>query len=116
MNVLERQAKLFRDLTELQMTTSRSLSDLDANAVKQYFELNEGFAQRLPSGADFNAWTELSREYGEAIWSNYSELMKARGEIVREAMDKSNEVYRSVFEGEEEVAPPTPVVAPVAAA
>ncbi len=115
MNVLERQAKLFRDLTELQVTTSRSLSDLDANAVKQYFELNEGFAQRLPSGADFSAWSELSREYGEALWSSYSELMQARGEIVREAIDKSNAVYRSVFESEEEV-PGTSVVAPVAAA
>lgn len=116
MNVFERQAKLFRELSELQMSTSRTLSVLDANALKQYFELNEGFAQRLPSGVDFSAWSEISREYGEALWSQVSELMQARGEIVREAMDKTNEVYRSAFTTDEEAESAAPVVAPVAAA
>ena len=113
MNVFERQANLFRELSEVQTTTGRSLADLYTAAVTQYFELNQDFAKRMPSGPDFGAWAELNREYGEAVWSHYREYLSSRGEIVKDAMDKTNDVYRAAFAQASDEAPAA--IEPVAA-
>ena len=105
MNAFERQAQLFRELTELQAATNRSLTDLFTNSVRQYVELNQDFAKRLPSGGDLNAWSELSREYGEAVWTNYGEHVKSRGEILQEAMGKTSEAFSTAYAADEEPKP-----------
>ena len=100
MNFFEKQADLQRSLGEVGTSAWRRLVELSSSSTTRYFDLNAEFSKRLPAPGDLSGWTEIQREYGEAVWSNFEEYTKTRGEILKEALDESNELVKSAFNPE----------------
>lgn len=96
-NPFEKQAKLGRDLFELNAETVRKITELTAENFKKYMELNQDYAQKLPEIRDLGAFVELQREYGQNVWENMREDLKARGSIVRDAVEQTGGLLREVF-------------------
>jgi hypothetical protein len=105
MNPFEKQMKLQRELTELGTKTFQQLGELANDSRAKYVEMNQDFAGKLPQFGDIAGWTELQREYGEAVWTGFQDYMKAQGDIVKEALDQTNELYKSALSPETEAAP-----------
>ncbi|MEZ5560501.1 MAG: phasin family protein [Pseudomonadales bacterium] len=108
MNPIETAAKLGRDLFEINTETMRKIAELSADNFKRYVELNQDYFQKLPEVREISAFVELQREYGQTLWQGMQDDLKARGEILREAVEHSGSALRSVFsaagEGVEQVA------------
>ena len=117
MNPFEKQAKLGRELFELNAETMRKIGELTADNFKKYLELNQGYAEKLPEVRDISSFVELQREYGQSLWEGVREDLSARGSIVREAVEQTGGLLRDVFRtsAEETVAEAEEVVAAAAA-
>ena len=107
MNTLEKQAALGREWFELNTGTLRRLAELQTEGVQKVFETNRSFAEKLPEVKDITSFMELQREYGEAMWSGFTEGMKANGEVLKEAVESASELLRGAFATEESKAPKT---------
>ena len=105
MTTLEKQAALGRELFDLNTGTLRRLAELQTNGVRQYFETNRAFAEKLPGIKDVSTFMELQREYGEAVWKGFTEGLKANGEVLQEAAESAGELLRSTFVADEPKAP-----------
>ena len=105
MTTLEKQAALGRELFDLNTGTLRRLAELQTNGVRQYFETNKAFAEKLPGIKDVSTFMELQREYGEAVWKGFTEGLKANGEVLQEAAESAGELLRSTFVADEPKAP-----------
>ncbi|MEM7001906.1 MAG: phasin family protein [Pseudomonadota bacterium] len=103
MNPIERQMKLARELMELNTEWFRKIAEYDVQNVQKYVEMNQEFAQKLPEVRDIQSFADLQREYGETLWTNTQEVMKARGEMVREAFEANGDAWRTAFSNEEVV-------------
>ena len=101
MNPFEKQMELQRELTELSSSTWRQLGELATESRNKYVEMNQEFSGKLPQFGDVAGWTEIQREYSEALWSSFQDYMKAQGDIVREAMDQTSDLYKAAFTPEE---------------
>ncbi|MDH3644926.1 MAG: phasin family protein [Gammaproteobacteria bacterium] len=101
MNPFENTAKLGRDLFELNTDTVRRITELSTENFKKYVELNQEYAQKLPEIRDISTFVELQRDYGQNVWEGLQEDMKARGSIVREAVEQTGGLFRGVFNAEE---------------
>ena len=101
MTTLEKQAALGRELFDLNTGTLRRLAELQTNGVRQYFETNKAFAEKLPGIKDVSTFMELQREYGEAVWKGFTEGLKANGEVLQEAAESAGELLRSTFVADE---------------
>lgn len=97
MNFFEKQAELQRKLGEVNSSAWQRLMELTSSSTTRYFDLNTEFSKRLPELGDLSGWTDIQREYGEAVWSNIEEYNKTRGEILKEALDESNELVKTAF-------------------
>ena len=75
----------------------RKIVEFDQQNFQKYVEVNQSFAQRLPEVRDIQSFVDLQREYGETVWSNTTEALQARGEMVREAAEANGEVLKSAF-------------------
>jgi hypothetical protein len=60
--------------------------------------------QKLPEVRAVGAFVELQRDYNETLWKGFQEDLKARGEILREAVEVTGTVFRSAFESAEKAA------------
>jgi hydroxymethylpyrimidine/phosphomethylpyrimidine kinase len=60
-------------------------------------ELNQDYLQKLPEIRELGAFVELQREYSESLWKGMQQDLKARGEILREAVEGTGGVFRSAF-------------------
>lgn len=107
MNTLEKQAALGREWFELNTGTLRRLAELQTEGVQKVFETNRSFAEKLPEVKDITSFMELQREYGEAMWSGFTEGMKANGEVLKEAVESAGELLRGAFATEGPKAPKT---------
>jgi len=96
-NPFEKQAQLGRELFELNAETVRKITELTAENFKKYMELNQDFAQKLPEIRDIGAFVELQREYGQSVWESVRDDLKARGSIVREAVEQTGGLLREAF-------------------
>jgi hypothetical protein len=105
MNPIEKGTKLGRDLFEINTDSLRKIAELSAENFKRYMELNQDYLQKLPEVREFSAFVELQRDYGKSLWEGVQEDMKARGEIVREAVEHSGSALRGVFSADDADAP-----------
>ena len=101
MNPVEQQMKLARDLMEINSEWFRKLAEFDSRNFSDYVQFNQDFAGRLPEVKDLQSFVDLQREYGEQLWNNTQEVMKARGELLRDALTAGNETVRKAFRPEE---------------
>ena len=97
MNFIEKQMKLQRELAELNSTTWQRMGETLSQGMTQYTELNQEFANKLPPFGDVSAWMQVQREYGEASWTAFQTYLSSQGEILKEAMDESNELIRTAW-------------------
>lgn len=102
MNPLEKQFEIGRELVELNTQWFKKIAEFDVQNVQKYVELNQSFAQRLPEVKDVESFVGLQREYGETLWNGAQEVMRARGELVREVASANGEVLKSVYAPAEE--------------
>lgn len=103
MSVLENQFKLGRELFEINTHVARRMTEIAGEGIKQYLETNQEFAKKLTEVRDVSSFVELQREYGQTLYSGVSERLQTRGEVVKEAIERSGEVFRGAFNTDEEV-------------
>ncbi len=101
MNPIEKQMQIGRELMELNAQWFQKIAQFDTENFQKYVEVNQEFAQKLPEVRDFQSFVDLQREYGETLWNNAQEVLKTRGEMVREAAEANGEVLRNAFSTEE---------------
>ena len=97
MNALEKTSKVGRDLFEINADTLRKITELSAENFKKYLELNQDFMQKLPEVRELGAFVELQRDYGKTLWQGIQQDVKARGEILRTAVEQTGTVIRGAF-------------------
>lgn len=98
MNAFEKTARVGRELFQINTGTVRKITELSAENFRRYMELNQTYLQKLPEVREVSSFVELQREYGENLWKGMQEDLKARGEILREAVKDTGSVFRSAFE------------------
>jgi hypothetical protein len=101
MNAFEKTSKVGRDLFEINADTLRKITELSAENFKKYLELNQEYMQKLPEVRELGAFVELQREYGQNLWQGIQQDVKARGEILRTAVEQTGTVIKGVFSAEE---------------
>jgi len=106
MSRMEKGMKLGQELFDLNNTTWSRIAELSAENFKKYLELNQSYAQKLPEVRDVSTFVELQRDYGQNLWEGVQSDLKARGEIVREAVENTGGLVREVFNSETEEAAP----------
>jgi hypothetical protein len=104
MNAFEKSAKVSRDLFELNASTVRRMTELSAENFKKYIELNQDYFQKLPEVRELSTFVELQREYGENLWKGVQDDFKARGSILREAVEGTGTLIRGAFDEVREAA------------
>ncbi|HEY5679006.1 MAG TPA: phasin family protein [Pseudomonadales bacterium] len=104
MSMIEKQAKLGRELLELNVDTVRKFAELSSENFRRYMELNQSYAQKLPEVREVGAFVELQRDYGQSLWDGVRDDFKARGDIVRTAVEHTGSLIRGAFGSEPEVA------------
>lgn len=97
MNALEKSAQVGRELFELNAQTVRKMTELSAENFKKYVELNQDYFQKLPEVRALGSFVELQREYNETLWKGVQDDFKARGSILREAVEETGSVLRGAF-------------------
>jgi len=97
MSRMEKGMKLGRDLFDLNNTTMVRIAELSAENFKKYLELNQSYVERLPEVRDISTFVELQRDYGQNLWEGVQSDLKARTEIVREAVEQTGGMVREVF-------------------
>lgn len=102
MNPIEKSAQLTRELFEINAETLRKITELSAENFKKYVELNQSYLQKLPEVREFGTFVELQRDYGQSLWKGVQDDLKARGQILREAVEGSGSALRSAFVTAEE--------------
>ncbi len=103
-NGMENAGKLGRQLFDLNNDTMLKFVELSADNFKKYLELNQNYVAKLPEVNDVSSFVELQREYGQNLWEGVQADMRARGELVREAVEQTGSLVRGTFEGEAEEA------------
>ena len=103
-NGMEGVAKLGRQLFDLNNDTMIKFVELSSENFKKYIELNQNYVGKLPEVNDMSSFVELQREYGQNLWEGVQADLRARGEIVREAVETTGSLVRGTFT-EEEAAP-----------
>ena len=97
MNAFEKTTQLSRELFEINTETVRKITELSAENFKKYMELNQDYLQKLPEVREVSAFVELQREYGETLWKGVQDDLKARGEILRSAVEETGGLFRNAL-------------------
>ena len=106
MSRMEKGMQLGRNLFDLNNNTWIKIAELSAENFKKYIELNQSYVEKLPEVRDVSTFVELQRDYGQNLWEGVQSDLKARGEIVREAVENTGGLVREVFNAETEEAAP----------
>jgi hypothetical protein len=102
-NGFEKSTQLGRQLFDLNNNTIAKFVELSSENFRKYLELNQNYVSKLPEVSDVSSFVELQREYGQNLWEGVQADLRARGEIVREAVEQTGSLVRGTFaEGEEE--------------
>ena len=97
-NGLENAGKLGRQLFDLNNETMVKFVELSADNFKKYLELNQNYVAKLPEVNDVSSFVELQREYGQNLWEGVQADLRARGELVREAVEQTGSLVRGPFQ------------------
>ena len=102
-NGVEKGAKLTRQLFDLNNSTMAKFVELSSENFKKYLELNQNYVAKLPEVSDVSSFVELQREYGQNLWEGMQADLRARGELVREAVEQTGSIVRGTFGAEDSV-------------
>jgi hypothetical protein len=94
-NGFEKSTQLGRQLFDLNNNTIAKFVELSSENFRKYLELNQNYVSKLPEVSDVSSFVELQREYGQNLWEGVQADLRARGEIVREAVEQTGRSCRS---------------------
>ena len=97
MNPFEKQVRLGRELFELNVATWQRVAELNAESFRKYVETNQSFVEKLPEVKDLSGFVSLQREYGETLWNGAQDVLKTRGEILRETTEQAGKLFRGAY-------------------
>lgn len=97
MSVIENQMKLGRELFEINTHVARRMTEITGEGFKQYFETNQEFLKRMAEIRDVSSFFEMQREYGQTLYNGMTERLQTRGEVLKDAVERSGEAVRSAF-------------------
>ena len=100
-NGMEKGAELSRQLFDLNNSTIAKFVELSSDNFKKYLELNQNYVAKLPEVSDMSSFVELQREYGQNLWEGMQQDLRARGELVREAVESTGSLVRGTFGSKE---------------
>lgn len=104
MNFMEKQAELGRKLFEINMNAVGELIKTQQDGMLAYLESNSEYGKKLPEVKDVNTAMELSKEYGETVWTNFRSASESQASIVRSALEEAGEAVRASFKMDSEAA------------
>ncbi|MFM8355828.1 MAG: hypothetical protein ACKOBM_13120 [Gammaproteobacteria bacterium] len=90
-----------RDLVEINAETVRKLAELSADNLRRYIDLNKDYFEKLPSVRAVGAYVDLQRTYNTGLWNSFRDDLRARGDILRSAAERTGTVVRGAFAGSE---------------
>ena len=67
-------------------------------------EKKKDYAKKLTEVRDVTTFVELQREYGTSLYNGMTERLQTRGEVLKEAFDRSGAALRETFSAEKEEA------------
>ena len=97
MSIMERQAKLTRDIFEINANTARELFELQMKGLRTYFQTNQDYASKLPEVRDVSTFMEIQRDYGQALWTDAREGLTEGGKVLRTAFEDTGTALREAF-------------------
>jgi len=97
MSVVSKVGKVGRDLVEINVETLRKFADLSADNLRKYIDLNQEYLQKLPTVREVGALVELQRSYGKGLWEGLQSDVRARGDILKAAAERTSSVVRGAF-------------------
>ena len=97
MNMMEKQAELGRTLFEINLHAVSELIKAQQDSMLAYIEYNTEYGKKLPEINDVSTAMEMSREYGQTVWTNFRSAGEAQVSIVRSAMEEAGEAMRASF-------------------
>lgn len=103
MSVIENQMKLGRELFEINTHVARRMTEITGEGFKQYFETNQEFLKRMAEIRDVSSFVEMQREYGTTLYNGMTERLQTRGEVLKEAVERSGEAVREAFSANKDV-------------
>lgn len=104
MSMIENQMKLGRELFEINTNVARRMTEITGEGFKQYFETNQEFMKRMTEVKDVSGFFELQRDYGKTLYTGVTERLQTRGEILKDAVERSGEAVRGAFTAANEAA------------
>lgn len=113
-NGFENVTKLGRQLFDLNNSTMVRFVELSSENFRKYLELNQNYVSKLPEVNDVSSFVELQREYGQNLWEGVQADLRARGEIVRTAVEQTGSLVRGALGTEEEAVEAAPAEAAAA--
>lgn len=97
MSIVENQMKLGRELFEINTHVARRMTEITGEGFKQYFETNQEFMKRMAEIKDVSGFFELQRDYGKTLYTGVTERLQTRGEVLKDAVERSGEAVRGAF-------------------
>lgn len=97
MSIVENQMKLGRELFEINTHVARRMTEIAGEGFKQYFETNQEFMKRMAEIKDVSGFFELQRDYGKTLYTGVTERLQTRGEVLKDAVERSGEAVRGAF-------------------
>ncbi len=97
MSAFETPVKLGRELFEINTNVARRMAEIAGEGIKQYFETNQEFAQKLTEVRDVTSFFELQRDYGKTLYTSATDRLQTQGEVVKEAFELGGEALRTAF-------------------
>lgn len=99
MNMLERQSHVAREVTQINIDAMRALMKLSADGLSRLVALNEDYLRRMAQPEGVRGFVSLQQTYGRTLLSGLSADIKARAEVVREALEQTQTAVRDGWSG-----------------
>ncbi|MGA0840172.1 MAG: hypothetical protein ACO3P1_09790 [Pseudomonadales bacterium] len=75
----------------------RQFANLSADNLRKYIDLNQDYFQKLPTVREFGALVDLQRHYGKGLWEGLQSDVRARGDILKTAVERGTTIVRGAF-------------------
>ena len=97
MNILQKQTEFGRSFFEISQNAFQDLARIQQDNLKNYFDLNNDFSQKLTDVQDVAGFVELQRDYSQSLWNGVKKTTKGQAEILRTAIEETGEAVRKVY-------------------
>lgn len=97
MNILQKQTEFGRSVFEISQNAFQDLARIQQDNLKNYFDLNNDFSQKLTDVQDVAGFVELQRDYSQSLWNGVKKTTKGQAEILRTAIEETGEAVRKVY-------------------